>query len=548
MRCSFVAPLVALMVGGIFGQAETRAGESSWAGKEIIMKQRGSKIGYTDDNGNQVTLAKLTGISYDALDDKDGWVKVRVGKHEGWFDKNEAVLAEDANAYFTQLLRSNPSNDQYYARRGWAWNVLGEYDKAIADYTQAIRLRPNESDWYGNRGIINRNKKDYAAAIRDYTSAIQIDPSASRYHNRGWTYSMNKEYDKAIADCNQALRLEPDNYFAYNRRGIALTGRGDYEQALHDFDQTLRLNPDHYYVYGNRAKVWLLRNEPEKAVREFELSIKASPKNAEVYNAFAWFLATSYDKRVRDGKRAVELAKKACELSQQRDMAHLATLAAAHAEAGQFDEAVRLQEKALDNAIYARTRGKEARERLKLFQANQAYVAESETAKIPATAANVESVKTPADMITSGPLKGWREFQAPGNAFRIGFPGSPKTHKQRIASPVGNIENHAYSHEGAEMTYLASYFDLPGDGILTLDTAATSYAAGRKGKITSQKTIKTNGASAREIQVQLPDGNVSRARLLTIDGRWYQIIAEGPSRLINSEQTTSFLDSFKLKR
>ena len=58
-------------------------------------------------------------------------------------------------------------------------------------------------------------------------------------------------------------------------------------------------------------------------------------------------LAVAPDPKVRDGKRAVDLAKKACQLSGSFDANHLDTLAAAYAEAEDFKNAVLWQQKAV---------------------------------------------------------------------------------------------------------------------------------------------------------------------------------------------------------
>src|SRR5262249_58466050 len=78
-------------------------------------------------------------------------------------------------------------------------------------------------------------------------------------------------------------------------------------------------------------------------------AIKAQPASAPAYDALARLLATCPDDKARDGKRAVEYATTACERTGWKDPLCLDTLASAYAEAGQFEEAVRYQTRALDD-------------------------------------------------------------------------------------------------------------------------------------------------------------------------------------------------------
>ena len=85
------------------------------------------------------------------------------------------------------------------------------------------------------------------------------------------------------------------------------------------------------------------------AVADFAESIRLGPDTVTRYSAFAWLLATCPDGRYRDGALAVNLAEKACELTEFPN-AFSPLLAAAHAEDGNFAEAVSWQRKALDLA------------------------------------------------------------------------------------------------------------------------------------------------------------------------------------------------------
>src|SRR5439155_946642 len=92
------------------------------------------------------------------------------------------------------------------------------------------------------------------------------------------------------------------------------------------------------------------------------------------YKSLAWLLATSWDDPVRDGTKAIELATKACELTGWTDPDSFHTLAAAYAEAGKFDHAVKWQKKALEHPEGVSAAGVEQfKQRLKLYEAGKPY-------------------------------------------------------------------------------------------------------------------------------------------------------------------------------
>jgi tetratricopeptide (TPR) repeat protein len=108
-------------------------------------------------------------------------------------------------------------------------------------------------------------------------------------------------------------------------------------------------------------------------VQEFDQAIRIDPQNAEAHNGLAWQLSTARQQEIRNGRLAVELALKACELTQWKNPNHLDTLAAAYAEAGQFDEAIRWQQAALASAEFEQRSGEAARQRLSLYQEGKPF-------------------------------------------------------------------------------------------------------------------------------------------------------------------------------
>jgi hypothetical protein len=69
------------------------------------------------------------------------------------------------------------------------------------------------------------------------------------------------------------------------------------------------------------------------------------PESVELLHALARLLASADDPEVRDGERALDLAQRT--LRAGTTPSRLETLAMANAEAGSFDEAVRLQRRVI---------------------------------------------------------------------------------------------------------------------------------------------------------------------------------------------------------
>ena len=238
-----------------------------------------------------------------------------------------------------------------YNQRGRAWGDKGEHDKALADLNRAIRLDPKDAWAYLNRGNVWQAKQEYDKAMADFGEAIRLDPKfAFAYNARGGAWQDKREYDKALADYSEAIRLDPKYHDAYANRGNAWRDKQEYDKALADYSEAIRLDPKYVWAYANRGIVWHYKREYDKALADYSEAIRLDPKYHDAYAARARTWATCRDAKCRDGKKAVESATKACELAEWKDAAHLAILAAAYAELGDFDSAVKWQIKA--NELY----------------------------------------------------------------------------------------------------------------------------------------------------------------------------------------------------
>ncbi len=323
------------------GDPVAKEDKNLWVvGTKVLQRIDSDKIqfGDRDADGKQVYF-KIADLGVTVVQDNgDGWVRVRDRSREGWVSKDDFVTAADAPIYFDKAVKADPKNSWALFMRAEGWSVKGEYDNAIKDYTDYIRLVPDSSAAYNNRGAAWRAKKEYDKAIDDYTEAIRLDPKyAIAYNNRGAAWHDKKEYDKAIADYTEAIRLDPKYAIAYNNRGQTWDKKKEYQKALADYEKAAEINPN----------------------------------DVDALNGLAWRYATCPDASIRDGKKAIEFAKKAVKLSDSgngRD-----TLAAAYAEAGDFELAVSEQRKALEDKSLSKDSRKEMEARLELYKAKKPY-------------------------------------------------------------------------------------------------------------------------------------------------------------------------------
>ncbi len=130
-------------------------------------------------------------------------------------------------------------------------------------------------------------------------------------------------------------------------------------------------------LYRYRGDAKLNIGQHREAVADYEKAYELDSKEPGVLNNLAWTLATSPDDDVRNGDRAVELATEACELTEFKLAHMLSTLAAAHAEVGDFETAQEWSRKAaelndevnqsqIEEELASYQRGEPWRERQKL--------------------------------------------------------------------------------------------------------------------------------------------------------------------------------------
>jgi tetratricopeptide (TPR) repeat protein len=301
-------------------------------------------------------------------------------------------------------IRIDPTKASSFQVRGAIHFVRKEYGQAIKDFSEAIRLDPKDPDGFSNRGLAQQTMGDFRRAIRDFDVAIQLDPKNTEFLNgRGYARALMGDYDRAIEDYTAALVVEPKNVNvllnrarAYGERGrlqlaiqdldqaildpkcaAALTMRGfiggklgAYRGALADLDAAIRLDPESVHALNCRGRIHEIQNRFGLAHKDYFRASRLAPDDATSLDLFAWLLATCPNEEFRDGERALVLASRACERSSWKEPDFIETLAAAFAESGDFEQALKWQKKAIASFGEARDG---TRSRLRAYEQGQPY-------------------------------------------------------------------------------------------------------------------------------------------------------------------------------
>jgi tetratricopeptide (TPR) repeat protein len=313
---------------------------------------------------------------------------------------------DDALADYTEALKVDPSHGRAYNSRGNLYAEMGDSERALNDYNESIRLTPDFARAYHNRANVLAQRGEQERALADYNKAIELAADyIQAWFNRGVLHAERGDDEAAIADFTEVIRLNPDHAGAFNNRGKCHWRRGDQPAALDDFDAAIDLDGSFAEPLFNRAQLFFEQGESsdaladldvlllltpadidalhararvqarmgnyEKAMADNREVLRLAPENARACNNLAWLLAVCPAAELRHPQEAVDLSRKACELTSWQNAYYLDTHAAALAAQGGHQEAAQRQQQAVDLA--GEEHKADFRMRLELYQAGKAY-------------------------------------------------------------------------------------------------------------------------------------------------------------------------------
>ena len=325
---------------------------------------------------NRGIVRNAQGRTKEALIDIDYAIKLEPKYANAHYNRGVVLSGisanEEAIKSFDAAIKLNDKNPWYFISRGSALQAVGKPDAAEKDYKTAIELNKRIADAYVGLSNIYLAKDDLKTAFDWADKAVETQSrNAMALNNRGLIYYKQDKFDDAMYDLNRSIRYAPKLPIAYSNRGICNVALKNYDEAIEDHDKAIEL-ADSAVSRINRGVAYLGEGDYKKAKADFDAAEEMAGEFNEVLNASAWFMATCPDGKFRNGGKAVEKAEAACEAGDWNVWYHIETLAAASAEMGEFDDAIKYIKQAAKLAKSDNEKA-ECSELLALFEKKKPY-------------------------------------------------------------------------------------------------------------------------------------------------------------------------------
>jgi len=198
------------------------------------------------------------------------------------------------------------------------------------------------------RGQELQKAGDLRGAAEEYRAAIRMDPRDVPAHTRlGLVLEIAGRLNEARAECERAVELQPKSADGHTCLGIALRESGKLAGAISQFRRVVELNPGAASAHEDLGAALELEGKFAEAIAELRKALAIAPDRASAWNAVGWLYATASDEKFRDGKKALECAQRAVELSGGQAAYILDTLAEAYFANGDVDRAIETEERAI---------------------------------------------------------------------------------------------------------------------------------------------------------------------------------------------------------
>jgi tetratricopeptide (TPR) repeat protein len=315
-----------------------------------------------------------------------------------------------AERHLRAALQFNPDQAETLGNLGLVLERLGRVDEAAVQMERMVKLDPKSPKGHLHLGRLRQLQGRPRDAVPHLVAAVQLEPTLSEARLAlAAALADNGEFDRAREQLDFLLRQEPSEATLHDELGRLLLRQGKPTEAVASFDRALALLPSLHEAWNNKGlaletlglfpaaaacfrraverdaeqPVYLVNlahalydsGNPGPAADHFAAAFRLHPDWPRPTLTEAWLQATHPDAQRRNGTQALRKATIVCQATEYKLPIALDVLAAAHAELGQFDQAVARAQavlKLLPDGLEAAA-VKAVKQRLSLYEQRRPY-------------------------------------------------------------------------------------------------------------------------------------------------------------------------------
>ncbi len=261
----------------------------------------------------------------------------------------------DANcAHDDPLLyaRGDPNRlyDDAILNRGIVAARLLDYPAARRYFDVGFGLRPKDVP---NRLFVGKmyfEANRHEDALRYFGECLAIDPNCATAHNNiGYVYEAQGRRGDAVAAYRRSLEIAPEYCDARTNLARLLRAESN-ELAIEQLRLSLRYDPNHVKSHEDLAAILFAERRYAESLAHARRALSLDANSSQSAAVAASVLASAPDDALRDGNEALRWALRCVQLLGDSHAGIVHMVAAAYAEAGQFDQAADIMERAAEVA------------------------------------------------------------------------------------------------------------------------------------------------------------------------------------------------------
>jgi serine/threonine protein kinase len=128
-------------------------------------------------------------------------------------------------------------------------------------------------------------QQHYSQALHVYEEALSIEPkNFYAWNGKGTALYSQGNYKKAYDAYQRAIEIEPENPVVWVSAGLALKRLQRHQQALVHFERALNVDPKYIAAWIGKADTEMDMNQPEEAIASYELALTNDQHSFQAWN------------------------------------------------------------------------------------------------------------------------------------------------------------------------------------------------------------------------------------------------------------------------